>query len=103
MSVVVLLGKDGTLRKRIADQTKLHDELGGDVTFVGGIDDLHVFAVGRRTPRADDALNPLCSNAAHFDAPVKGDVILIGSDANGNAQDVDLDGVAKWFEQHIEE
>lgn len=71
------------------DHGKLENLL-GKITFVGAIPELEAFVVGSVNP-VQQILNPFCKNKDYFEEDVRGDVILIGSDKNGNGIDLDCE------------
>jgi hypothetical protein len=72
------------------DHEEVSCKMGGSVTFVGAIDDLHVFAVAL-SESDHEKTNPLCNNADVFMAlPVRGPVVFVATDDDGNPMDVDV-------------
>jgi hypothetical protein len=65
-----------------------------DLTMVGGLDELQVFAVGVRDAAALP-LNPYCTDSTRFDVPVRGPVLFIGSDAAGEPIDVPAEALLR--------
>lgn len=96
-STVIVLKENGDIEKVKIDHKKLHEFLCGDLTFVGGVDELRLFAVGRLTPPDAAMKNPWCCSETYFDIPVFGDVVMLYSDENGLAGDVDADAFACWL------
>lgn len=84
------------------------------LTFVGAIDELNIVAVAARydgddgqdrgdgaaaAPESDHEINVFCEmHPSVFDVGVRGDVLLVGSDENGEECDVSLLDVARFFE-----
>jgi hypothetical protein len=62
--------------------------LGGDVTLVGAVDEARAFAVGLRDA-ARLPVNTACADAARFDVPVRGPVLFVGTDEDGDETHVD--------------
>ena len=64
--------------------------LGVQLTFVGAVDECHVFAVGRSTAESEPE-NAWCQREDCFhDLPVRGDVVFLASDDDGKPMDVDV-------------
>lgn len=86
-----LVDADGTLRELRASQTDAHVLLAcKELTMVGALDSLGVFAVGRRDAAALP-VNPACANPRFFDAPVRGPVLFVATNARGDEMDVDVE------------
>lgn len=68
----------------------LHEHFGGPLTIVGAIDDANVVALGRRDAETLEC-NVTCARCRDcFEDDVRGDVVLVGSDAHGRACHVDV-------------
>lgn len=79
------------------DHKKIGDIL-GRLTFVGAIDDFSAIAVGKYESNANnDIINPFCSNTKYFEKNIYGTVILIGSDKDGEAMDLDTNSIINKF------
>ena len=85
----LILNVNKTHEVRLLDHENLESLL-GKITFVGAIPELEAFVVGSIDP-VQKSLNPFCENKDYFEENVKGDVIVIGSDANGNGMDLDCE------------
>lgn len=85
----LVLNINKTHEIRVLDHGKLESLL-GKITFVGAIPVLEAFVVGSIDP-VQKILNPFCKNKNYFEENVKGDVIVIGSDENGNGMDLDCE------------
>ena len=98
----VRLGVDGSLSWVFADHSELACLLGGDVTFVGAVDDLQLVFVATTTS-ANDMENPFPALFPdHFmveelGLSIRGDIIGVGSDARGMACDLHDEAVGKVF------
>jgi len=92
---VVVLRQDGSIEGAVCNQREVASLLGGEITFCGGIEDLLCFAVCRKEGGGE--VNTICSSPDHFDLPVRGDVVLVGSDEEGEAFDLSLEAVKEWF------
>lgn len=66
-------------------------------TFVGAMNEIDAVAIGSNV----GALNNQCNNGEWFDLPVHGDVLLVGSDADGLAMDLCLDEVNVFMDSPI--
>ena len=71
----------------MVDQTKLHEYLGGDITFVGAIPELNCVAVARREGGGELNAHLLGES---IDGMVRGAIYLVGVDADGEGIDLDL-------------
>lgn len=69
--------------------------MGGQVTFIGCILDLNVYALGMESPPQFE--NEVCKGRVDiFDyANVKGDVLFVSTDTNGEPADCDVEKVAE--------
>jgi hypothetical protein len=84
----LLAHADGTLEDVRIHQREASEVLGGDVTLVGAVAAAHVFAVGRRDAAALPP-NPLCTDPSRFDVPVRGPVLFVATDDEGEEMPVD--------------
>ena len=91
----LILNVNKTHETRVLDHGKLENLL-GKITFVGAIPDLDAFVVGSKYP-VQTVLNPFCKNKDYFEENIKGDVIVIGSDENGNGIDLDCDKTIEFI------
>lgn len=67
--------------------------MGGTITFVGAIDDLQVFVLAL-TYSDKLYVNPFCTDCDVFmHLPVRGPVIFIATDKDGDPIDVDVEAV----------
>ena len=82
----IILNTDTTYTVEQIDHKKI-DEMCGGFTFVGAIPQFNVIAVASQQPENEDS-NNYCKHSEYFDVPVKGTVILIGSDEDGEAMDL---------------
>jgi hypothetical protein len=92
MSVCLLVHADGTRERVVWDQRAIATHLGGAITFVGALDDLHAVIVGlAREAAADLDVNALARTHPHLfhDTDVRGPVVFVGSDDEGEEMDVD--------------
>ena len=85
----LVLNADKTYEIKVLDHEKLESFL-GKITFVGAIPELEAFVVGSIDPVKKN-LNPFCKNKYYFEEDVRGDVIVIGSDKDGNGMDLDCE------------
>ena len=99
MHKCLILYPDNTYNVRCLDHTKLEQEL-GKITFVGGIPEFGAFAVGSLDSSEKES-NPFCKNEKYFEKNVKGNVVLIGSDASGEAMDLDCEKLVEFITTSI--
>lgn len=85
---VIELRQDGTFCAVMISHEKLHVFFGCDITFVGALDEFGVVAVGKSEQTEKDVINPFCQNEEFFEKNVRGNVLLIGSDEEGVACDI---------------
>lgn len=94
----IILNTDNTFTIKKFVQSEI-DGIFGGITFVGAIPQFNVFAVACKN--SEGIINNYCTNTDYFDIPIKGPVILIGSDYNGNAIDLDADSILNFLENNI--
>ena len=99
MNTCVLLRYTGEIEKLQLDHKKLKEYFESDITFVGAIDDCQVVAVGKSNYLENK--NILCIDEDMFDVPVFGDVLLIGSDKDGEALDVNYKEVVETLQKSL--
>ena len=96
---VVSLEVDGSLRAFPMDHREVRGFFGGcDFTFCGGLDELRLFALTRTAPTGD--VNPFPPTHPDVFAGAQtlhGPILLVGSDADGEACDLDVDAVFHRF------
>ena len=95
MHKCLVLNSNKTYEIKVLDHETLNNLL-GKITFVGGIPELKAFVVGSLDP-VQKIINPFCTNKTYFDEHVRGDVIIIGSDDNGNAMDLDCEKAIEFI------
>lgn len=79
----------GQVRDVTICQTKAHTLFdGASLSMVGAVDEVGVFAVGLRDA-AHLPSNPLCTDPARFDVPVRGPVLFVATDREGEQMRVD--------------
>ena len=93
----------GPLSKVRLYQRDAHAHLGGSLTMVGAIDDLHVFVVALREPPAQAALNTACRDERYFDVPVHGPVLFVATNQEGEEIDVDYDALRERLDVRMPE
>ncbi len=93
LNTCVILNTDNTIEIKKLNHKDLSVLL-GTITFVGAIPDFNAFAVGSKD--CGNVVNMFCKNEACFEPDVCGKVILIGSDENGEAMDLD-DAIVDFF------
>ena len=80
-------------------QSKAAETLGGPITFVGALPSLYGFILALRDPPADAAV--WNNNSLFFEerqqCPVKGDIIVIASDKDGDEMDLNVDETMSLF------
>ena len=70
-----------------------------NVTFVGAIPEISAVAVASSS--SEDVINPFCYDNTRFDDNVRGIVILIGSDEEGERMDLDVTKLEHILQQII--
>lgn len=86
-TLVLRIESDGTARRERVDQKSLNARMNGALTFVGAVDALNVFLVGS----SDESSGlPPNESTSFIDERCYGAVYAIGSDARGEACDVDI-------------
>ena len=78
----VLVHADGAVEDVHLWQRDASARLGGAVTFVGAVTEARAFAVGLRDA-AHLPVNVACTDPARFEAPVRGSVLFVGTDDEG--------------------
>ena len=92
---------DGTQAVVEVDHDSLHEYLGGSLTFVGAIPELNLVAVAReglqnsQEAGARSAWSQMMSS--YLDDDVRGDVVLVVSDSNGEAGHSDEERFAAFL------
>ena len=76
-------------------------KLGGAVTFVGKLDELHAVAVGLASPPVDAPLHTL-AGIFFQPATVRGNVVIVASDDNGEEMDLDIEAMCRHLHIHNE-
>ena len=102
----LLLDEQGAFRRRWWRQSALHSVLGGVVTLAGMLDDSTII-VALREPSADARASPLWRAAPHLffregDVPVRGSLVLVAIDDEGESTDVDVETVVEHLEGNID-
>jgi hypothetical protein len=100
MHECLLLNVNKTYEVKNLDHEKLEDVL-GKITFVGAIPEFEAFAIGS-FDSSHQEINPFCTNKKYFEEEVKGKIIIIGSDANGTAMNLDCEKLIKFIITSIE-
>ena len=92
MSVCLLVHTDGTRERVVWEQCEVAKRLGGAISFVGAIDALRVVAVGLANAPVAHGPNALARTHPHVfhDMDVRGPIIFVGSDDDGDEMDVDV-------------
>lgn len=93
LNTCVVLNTDNTIEIKKLNHKDLSHLL-GTITFVGAVPEFNAFAVGSKD--CGDVVNAFCKNGDCFETNVCGKVILIGSDENGEAIDLD-DAIVDLF------
>jgi len=92
MNNCIILYPSKTFKVLSLEHEKLSEIL-GEITFVGAISEENVFAIGSLNVSTDSPLNEFCSSDEYFEKDVRGTVVLIGSDNNGNSCDICVENV----------
>lgn len=78
---------------------EVSQRLGGSITFVGAVPELHVFAVGLSEC---GEVNRHCVDERIFlQLPVHGPVVFVATDDDGEPMDVDVEGLASVIAESI--
>ena len=94
--MVVSLSANGTIRSFRMDHRKVRYFFGNeDIGFCGAIDELRVVAMARTERRENDALNMYSLKYPRLFEKSYGDILLLGSDKNGEACDVSVSEITK--------
>jgi len=99
----IVVHADGRMETVVWEQRAVAQHLGGSVTFVGGIEDLQVVFVALAfAPPSDAPINPFFANhrALFFPCtpPMRGCMVMIASDDDGEPIDVDVEKVHALFQ-----
>ena len=84
----VLVHATGAVEVLCLHQRDVSARLGGAVTFVGAVTEAQAFAVGLRDA-AHLPVNVACTDPARFDTPVRGPVLFVGTDDEGEETSVE--------------
>jgi hypothetical protein len=95
----VLLTTDGDIKDIKTEDDKIHEVLGGAVTFIGSIPNLDVVACANREKPLCEP-NVFCSKLG-FDT-TSSDIMLIRTDTNGNPQSFTSIGLKEFINNPIE-
>jgi hypothetical protein len=87
---LLLAREDGSYDEVDSTQREAHEVLGGPVQIVGAIDELNVVAAGLRD-NDDLHANPFCGDKDRFEDDVRGPVLFVASDAQGDEIDVNVE------------
>lgn len=92
MNLVICLSPDGKTRSFKLDHKMAHALFDNQsLQFCGAVK--NAVAVTRLTPREDDATNVFAMKFPQYFDSTKGDILLLGSDANGGACDLDVESI----------
>lgn len=98
MPIVMCLHPDGTTRSFTLNHNKAYTYFGnGSITFCGSIPDLNLVAIARRQPQEGDKLNEFSKKFPNSFDSTYGDILLVGSDQNGEECDVDILETLKYL------
>tara|TARA_A100001015_G_scaffold313289_1_gene420198 strand:+ start:67 stop:369 length:303 start_codon:yes stop_codon:yes gene_type:complete len=95
MHTCIILNTNNTYEIKKIDHKQI-DKLCNEFTFVGAIPQFNVIAVGSKNTEGQD-FNSYCNNSEYFDVPVKGNVILLGSDEDGEAMNLNTDPILEFL------
>ncbi len=93
MSVCVAVSEDGEARVVAWNEKQIAAYLDNRVHFVGALDDLNLVIVASRSGQNTHAWHAKASPLFLQDSPPRGNIVFVGSDANGMEQDVDVDAL----------
>lgn len=103
MSISLHVTPDGKQNVVQWDHRDLANRLGGSITFVGAVESCNVVVVGL-VDASGFEVNEFA--ALHPDVfmkeamPVRGPIVFVGSDDDGEEMDVDIDGLAGKLMNH---
>ena len=92
MNVCLVLPLDQSPRSVRLDQRELSQYLGGPITFVGALHDLDAVVIATTTATEPHPLSLPTSACRHvfFDTPAHGTLLVVASDEDGQAVDLDV-------------
>lgn len=99
LHLVVILEQNEVVRTQYMDQSNLrafYDD--ASISFCGAIDDCHCVCVKRANRRLDSLNSFAVRFPKYFDADTYGDVLVVGSDARGEACDVDVVSLSRLLD-----
>ena len=82
---------DGTLSFERLASDKLHERMGGSLQIVGAIREHGIVALGLET--TTQPLNPFVFEDGCSEREVRGDILLVATDEDGNPCDVDVEDI----------
>lgn len=98
MHTAIWLKADGSIEPIAVNQSKAHLLFDNDIEICGAIDICDAVAVSRKSKREYDIINPFSVSHPHyFECDCFGDVLLVGSDQNGDPCDVDICQISLVF------
>ena len=97
MSLVACLSMNGNIRTFKINQEYVNLYFENKMGFCGKIDCLNAFVVGNVVDKKDTP-NPYCEKLG-FDL-VYSDIIILGSDENGDACDIEIELFYKWLRKN---
>ena len=92
---VVLVHVDGTYETRCEPQRNVADLLGGDITIVGAVPSLNVFAVALRSESVAPANSLSTAFPEFFHEVAHGTIAFVATDSEGDETTVDVGALLK--------
>ena len=93
---IICLHANGSIHSFKLSHKKVYTYFAGDsITFCGAITQLNVVAICRKEHHTEDKLNTFSIQFTDFFDKIYGDILLIGSDSEGNECDIDIEAVKK--------
>lgn len=91
LSTILRLSPRGHMETIRLEHKRISTHFNGDkISFCGAIPDLNVFAVSRKERCEDDIVNMYSEKFPSIFEKTYGDILLVGSDENGQECDFDI-------------
>ena len=98
--IIICLSSNGNIRSFPIQQTLAYTHFeGNSISFCGAIPSLNIVALARKTRREQDQLNPFSMTFSNVFEKTYGDILLLGTDENGEECDVDVPKTVDFLNQ----
>lgn len=97
MSIVMCLHANGQTKSFILNHKEVNLYFQGEFTFCGSIPNLNAVAITRLTPKQDDIINTFSKAFPNDFDTTYGDILLIGSDENGEECDINVANILQYL------